>query len=140
MPGHIVTANELGEAAQLPNVQHLEKSFAQLAAGEVDLPPLDFITMHGVYSWITPENRRHIVDFMARYLKPGGIVYVSYNAMPGWSAATPLQRLVLEHARAVPQRLQSHRRGRHLFQRQCQRRAQEPAGLLGARQERVPGP
>jgi predicted O-methyltransferase YrrM len=107
MPGHIVTANELGEAAQLPNVQHLEKSFAQLAAGEVDLPPLDFITMHGVYSWITPENRRHIVDFMARYLKPGGIVYVSYNAMPGWSAATPLQRQVLEHARAVPQRLQS---------------------------------
>jgi len=105
MPGHIATARELAEAAQLGNITHLEKSFAELAAGGADLPPLDFITMHGVYSWINPENRRHIVDFISRYLKPGGIVYVSYNAMPGWSAATPLQRLVLEYARVVPGRL-----------------------------------
>jgi SAM-dependent methyltransferase len=106
MPGHIVTARELAVAARLGNVTHLEKSFAELAAGHSDLPPLDFITLHGVYSWVNPENRRHIVDFIGRHLKPGGIVYVSYNAMPGWSAATPLQRLVLEHARAVPGRLE----------------------------------
>ncbi|AEG94098.1 class I SAM-dependent methyltransferase [Ramlibacter tataouinensis] len=107
MPGHIATAGELAQAAQLDNVTHLEKSFEQLAAGEGDLPPLDFITLHGVYSWINPENRRHIVDLIARRLKPGGIVYVSYNALPGWSAAAPLQRLVLEHARAVPGRLEA---------------------------------
>lgn len=105
MPGHVVTAEELAAAAQLGNVTHLENSFSELAEGKADLPPLDFITMHGVYSWINPENRRHIVDLVARYLKPGGILYVSYNALPGWSAATPLQRLVIEHARANPKRL-----------------------------------
>lgn len=105
MPGHVVTAQELAGAASLGNVTHLENSFAELAAGAADLPPLDFITMHGVYSWVNSENRRHIVDLVARYLKPGGILYVSYNAMPGWSAATPLQRLVIEHARAHPRRL-----------------------------------
>ncbi|SFQ04283.1 class I SAM-dependent methyltransferase [Variovorax sp. 770b2] len=102
MPEHVATGRELATAARLRNVTHLEKSFAQLAAGEVDLPGLDFITMHGVYSWINAVNRRHIVDFIARYLKPGGIVYVSYNALPGWSIAAPLQRLVLEHARVRP--------------------------------------
>jgi len=105
MPGHIATANELAADARLSNVTFLEKSFAELAAGACALPPFDFITLHGVYSWVSPENRRHIVDFISRYLKPGGIVYVSYNALPGWAAAAPLQRLVLEHARAVPQRL-----------------------------------
>lgn len=106
MPGHVVVGQEQADAAGLSNVKHLEKSFAELATGDPDLPPLDFITMHGVYSWINPENRRHIVELIARRLKPGGIVYVSYNAMPGWSAATPLQRLVLEHAHALPGRLE----------------------------------
>jgi len=30
-------------------------------------------------------------------LKPGGLFYVSYNAMPGWAAMEPLRRLMLEH-------------------------------------------
>jgi hypothetical protein len=53
---------------------------------------------------VHPENRRHIVDFIARYLKPGGIVYVSYNAMPGWSAMLPLQKLMMQHANLHPGR------------------------------------
>lgn len=104
MPAHIAAARQLAAEAQLDNLRLLDNSFAELAAGKADLPPLDFITMHGVYSWVTEENRRHIVDFMARYLKPGGIVFVSYNAMPGWSAALPLQRLMLEHAQLNPNR------------------------------------
>lgn len=102
LPSHVAAARELADAARLDNITLLENSFAELAAGRVEVPPLDFITMHGVYSWVTPENRRHIVDFIARHLKPGGIVYVTYNAMPGWAAAAPLQRLVMEHAGLHP--------------------------------------
>jgi hypothetical protein len=32
----------------------------------------DYIALHGVWSWVSPENRGHIVRFAARYLKPGG--------------------------------------------------------------------
>jgi SAM-dependent methyltransferase len=102
MPSHVAAARALAEAAQLGNVTHLENSFAELAAGQVELPPLDIVTMHGVYSWVAPETRRQIVEFARRCLKPGGMLYVSYNAMPGWSAATPLQRLVFEFAQARP--------------------------------------
>ncbi|AKU22913.1 class I SAM-dependent methyltransferase [Massilia sp. NR 4-1] len=96
-PAQITAAQALAGQARLDNVQWLENSFAELAAGAVALPPLDFITMHGVYSWVNQENRRHIVRFIQRYLKPGGVVYVSYNALPGCSGILPLQRLLLEH-------------------------------------------
>lgn len=101
-PAHVASARELAERAALDNLSLLECSFADLAAGKIDLPPLDFITMYGVYSWVTAESRRAIVDFIARYLKPGGIVYINYNAMPGWAGALPLQRMVLEHAERHP--------------------------------------
>lgn len=101
-PAHVAAARELAEDGGLANLTLLECSFADLAAGRIDLPPLDFITMYGVYSWVTAENRRCVVDFIARYLKPGGIVYVNYNAMPGWSGVLPLQRLMLEHADRHP--------------------------------------
>jgi len=65
-----------------------------------DLPDFDFITLHGIYSWISPENRRTIVEFMRRKLKPGGIVYISYNCMPGWAGMMPLRRLLVEHTLA----------------------------------------
>ncbi|HJV73220.1 MAG TPA: class I SAM-dependent methyltransferase [Noviherbaspirillum sp.] len=105
LPAQVARANQLTTAAQLANLTILESRFADLAHGRVpDLPQFDFITLHGVYTWVSAENRRHIVDFMARYLKPGGIVYLSYNAMPGWSSALPLQKLLMEYADVHPDR------------------------------------
>jgi SAM-dependent methyltransferase len=103
-PAHVAGATTLAKAAQLDNLTLLENSFEQLAGGEVDLPQFDFITLHGIYSWVTAENRQHIVHFIGRYLKPGGVVYLSYNAMPGWAPALPLQRLLVEYADAFPNR------------------------------------
>lgn len=103
-PAHVAGASALANEAQLDNITLLEKSFAELAAGAVELPQFDFITLHGIYTWVTQENRRHIVDFVSRYLKPGGIVYVSYNALPGWTDTLPLQRLLVEYGDAFPNR------------------------------------
>jgi len=98
MPAHVAAAEQLITAARLDNLTMLENSFEELARGQVDLPRFDFITLHGVYTWVSRENRRHIVDIIARYLKPGGIVYVTYNALPGWAPAQPLQRLLLSQS------------------------------------------
>jgi SAM-dependent methyltransferase len=104
-PAHVAGATDLAAAAGLNNLTLLENSFAELAEGKVaNLPPFDFITLHGIYTWVNAENRRHIVNFLERYLKPGGIVYLSYNAMPGWSSAVPLQRFLVEYADLHPNR------------------------------------
>src|SRR5262249_32605073 len=46
-------------------------------------------------------KRRALVDFAARRLKPGGLLTVSYNALPGWAAVEPLRRLMLDSASGV---------------------------------------
>ncbi|WP_267876839.1 class I SAM-dependent methyltransferase [Duganella margarita] len=105
-PVHVAGASALAKQAQLTNLTLLENSFEELANGQAKaaLPQFDFITLHGIYSWVTAANRRHIVNFINRYLKPGGVVYLSYNAMPGWAPALPLQRLLVEYADAFPSR------------------------------------
>jgi SAM-dependent methyltransferase len=104
-PAHVAGARQMAASAGLDNLTLLENSFEELAQGAcADLPQFDFITLHGIYTWVTADNQAHIQAFLQRYLKPGGIVYLSYNAMPGWSAATPLQRLIVEHADVHPGR------------------------------------
>jgi len=98
-PGHIVGAQTLAQAAALTNVRFYDDSFAEFLT-RPDLPDFDFITLHGIYSWISPENRQTIVEFIRRKLKPGGLVYISYNCMPGWASMLPLRRLLVEHTAA----------------------------------------
>ena len=96
-PAHVAVARALADEAGLDNLTVLENSFADLVEGKVDLPQFDFVTMYGVYGWVNEENRQYIVDFLVRYVKPGGIVYVNYNTMPGWAAMLPLQRLMVDY-------------------------------------------
>lgn len=96
-PAHIAGARALARSARSPNVHFFDDSFADFIHRK-DLPDFDYITLHGIYSWISIENREAIVDFIRLKLKPGGLVYISYNAMPGWASMLPLRRLMLEHA------------------------------------------
>ncbi|MBD0267210.1 MAG: methyltransferase regulatory domain-containing protein [Cyanobacteria bacterium Co-bin8] len=97
-PSHIATARRFQSEVALDNITFSENSFEQYI--EADLPPLDYICLHGIYSWISSENRAHIVEFMRRHLKPSGVVYISYNCYPGWAAIMPLQRLIYEQGQA----------------------------------------
>ncbi|OYX82800.1 MAG: methylase, partial [Azorhizobium sp. 35-67-5] len=98
-PAHIARARASAKAAGLTNVEFLELSFEEmLDPQKATLPDFDVVTLHGVWSWISPEHRDAITAFLARRVKPGGLVSVSYNSMPGWTAMLPLQRLLIEHA------------------------------------------
>lgn len=91
-PEHIVTARGIAARAGLANISFVEGAFADLekqAPGQFDV-----IAMHGVWSWVDDANRGHILKFIDRHLKPGGLVYVSYNAQPGHAAAAPLRQLM----------------------------------------------
>jgi hypothetical protein len=95
-PNHAANALELA-AASGADLHVLDDSFAELARRD-DLPDFDVIALHGIWSWISDENRRVIVDIARRKLKVGGTLYISYNATPGWSASMPLRHLLLMHA------------------------------------------
>jgi len=87
-------------AAQLAlsNITFHPTAFEDLPAR--NLEPYDFIVMHGVYSWVDAATRAVLRRLVDRLLRPGGLLYVSYNALPGWSNELPLRKLLVELAAA----------------------------------------
>jgi SAM-dependent methyltransferase len=67
-----------------------------------DLPDFDFVALHGIWSWISDDNRAVVVDFIRRKLRPGGLLYISYNSEPAWGGFVPMRRLLTELAAASP--------------------------------------
>ena len=95
-PAHAAFAQSLAAAAG-SGAELVDQSFAQFAARS-DLPDFDFIALHGIWSWISEENQRVIIDFIGRKLKVGGAIYISYNTQPGFAAMVPLRHLLLQQA------------------------------------------
>lgn len=89
---HIRMARELATAGQVGNVTFIDRDVSALL--DEDLPDFEFITLHGVYAWVSREVREAIVRFLEKKLKPGGMALVSYNALPGWSAMMPLRAIM----------------------------------------------
>ncbi len=117
-PEHVEFANGLAAGGGLGNVRFVARDFADLAPGA--LPPLDFLAMHGVASWVGAEKRAELLRIASARLKPGGLLYVSYNALPGWAALEPLRRLMIEHGERVGGgTLERARAGVALAQRLC---------------------
>jgi SAM-dependent methyltransferase len=104
-PAHVEWATRLAADAGLANAHFAEASFADLAARpEAALPSFDFMASHGVLSWVSPENRRLLLDVIRQRLRPGGLAYVSYNVTTGWAAMVPLRRLMCMLEEANPAR------------------------------------
>lgn len=95
-PDHIRSAQALMKEAAIGNVSFFEDSFEQALLR--DLPPMDYIVAHGIYSWVSRENREHVMALVRKLLKPGGMFYLSYNCLPGWGGAAPLRQLMIEYA------------------------------------------
>jgi SAM-dependent methyltransferase len=96
---HIACASSLASRARLGNLRLLPTAFEALTREQ--LPNFDFVVAHGVLSWVGPATMDTVLDFARAKLKPGGLLYVSYNALPGWAAIEPLRRLMIDHGAKV---------------------------------------
>ena len=97
-PAHIAAATALARAARLDNVRFIEADLSQLAESREGqaIPAADFVSLHGLWSWVGAEVRAGIVRLLAAKTRPGGVVHVSYNALPAWQGALGMQRIVYE--------------------------------------------
>lgn len=98
-PTQAAFARELADAAGAGAKLH-DEAFADFAQ-RADLPDFDYIGLHGIWSWISDENRAVIVDFVRRRLKVGGVLYISYNTLPGWATFAPIRHLMAGHAEVL---------------------------------------
>ena len=91
---HIEGASQLARDGGLTNARFLATDIQKFKTDE--LPDFDFITLHSLYTWVPPETQWAITDFIASTLKPGGVVYVSYNALPGWTSTAPIRKFFVD--------------------------------------------
>lgn len=98
-PSQAGFAQELA-AASGTGAKLYDEAFAEFC-NRADLPEFDYIGLHGIWSWISDENRQVIVDFIRKKLKVGGVLYISYNTLPGWAAFAPMRHLMTEHAEVL---------------------------------------
>jgi SAM-dependent methyltransferase len=102
-PAHIVAAREWAAEAGLTNITFIE---ADLSTWEDHpelraLPQMDFVTMHGLWTWVPPSVQNGIVRLLRQKVRPGGLVHVSYNSLPGWQERIGAARVIREAGQRV---------------------------------------
>lgn len=96
MPNQVAFAEFLNNSCdKRPTLS--DDSFAEYI-DRTDLPKFDYIGLHGIWSWISDANRGNIAKFIERHLNVGGVVYMSYNSLPGWSDFVSVRDILIEHA------------------------------------------
>lgn len=89
--------NTPGAKAPSPSV----RTDADLSRDSDFVEGFDFISVVGVYAWVSPEDRDAVLRFVARFLKPGGMLYLTYSCHPGMSWFVGMQRLLADYAATV---------------------------------------
>lgn len=102
-PVHIAEATELAEEAGLANARFLEADLAEIddAAAAALLPKADIVFCRGLWTWVPDVVRQGILALLRSRLKPGGIVVMGYNALPGYAPYIVLQRLLQDSVRGL---------------------------------------
>jgi SAM-dependent methyltransferase len=104
--GTDISAAHAGSARTLANASGAGIELHNLSFGDLskrtDLAQFDIIVAHGVWSWVSPDNRALIVELLKRHLGDGGLFFMSAVAMPAEAEAVPLQRLLRAQRPAQP--------------------------------------
>lgn len=95
-PAHIALARSAARDAGLMNVDFVEADLATLDQEEVgrQIPQADFVSLHGVWSWVSEPIQAGILRLLRTKVRAGGVVHVSYNALPAWQGAMGLQKVM----------------------------------------------
>jgi SAM-dependent methyltransferase len=76
----IADAEALGATAGIGNARFICSDFKEIAGDQ----QYDYVVAHGLLSWISPDRHDDLITLCGACLAPGGLLYLSYNALPGW--------------------------------------------------------
>jgi SAM-dependent methyltransferase len=102
-PAHIAAARACARRADIRNITFMEADLSTLAEAPAarDIPLADFVSLHGVWTWVPRPVQTGIIRLLRDKVVAGGIVHVSYNALPGWAGVVGLQRLLRDAGRRL---------------------------------------
>jgi len=80
---------------------NIELRCEDLAALDPALGPFDFVIAHGVYSWVPASVRDALFALAGARLAPGGVLFVSFNALPGCHVREAAWEMLHHHVDAI---------------------------------------
>lgn len=95
-PEHVGFIRDISDRAGLGNLTVAADGFGTYGQ-RAGLPQFDVVALHGIWSWVGPSQRAEIVAFLRDRLKPGGVCYMGYNALPGLAPLLPVRKLMKVH-------------------------------------------
>ncbi len=106
MPSYVAEAQKTVDRLGLKNVEIVEADItAPVGISKTrigSIPDADFIFSHGFIAWVSPEVRTAAYEFIGNTLKPGGIAFVSYDALPGSEHRNILHHIVRSYKDTIP--------------------------------------
>jgi ubiquinone/menaquinone biosynthesis C-methylase UbiE len=78
---HIDDANKAAVELGLKNIEFRQMDVAEMSVG--DFGEFDYITAHGLFSWVPEFVRERVLVLYAELLNPNGVGYISYGVYPG---------------------------------------------------------
>lgn len=97
-PQHIVIAQEKQAFCQLDNILFKQANILEL---NETLGQFDYIIAHGLYSWVADYERDYLMQLLPKLLSKQGIIYISYNILPGWQQDQYIRDLLFYHLQQV---------------------------------------
>jgi SAM-dependent methyltransferase len=106
-------------AAGQAQAASMEIANIELAEGDIltwprDGERFDYVICHGVFSWIPQYVRQPLLELIASSLAPGGVAYMSYEALPAAAAKLAANRFVREHSASIGDARERIQRGAEL--------------------------
>ena len=94
----IAKAEDLAAAASIGNARFICSDFQEIACDQ----QYDYVVAHGLLSWIPPESHDNLIELCGACLSPGGLLYLSYNALPGWYQRQIVRDYLLQETAHIP--------------------------------------
>lgn len=95
---HIDTGKGLADELGVGNLRLEACSFVDF---EDDVGAFDYIIVHGLMSWVTPNLQELLFATCKRLLAARGVAFISYNTYPGWFMQHSIRQLLRHHNRHI---------------------------------------
>ncbi len=97
---HLTMARDAARSSGISNVEFIHADFAGFARD--NLQNFDYITCHGVWSWIAAEQQAAVLDMVSAGLNQNGLFYLHYMCHPGSTDLMSFQHLLNLCAHHMP--------------------------------------
>ena len=95
-PNQIAQAVRTVRDAGVPNCTFLAADIRELPVPE---RPYDYVIAHGVFSWVPRDTQESLLSWCGQHLSPEGLLFLSYNTLPGWHTRLALREMMLFESR-----------------------------------------